>query len=226
VMSGVTDCYQPAERKLEITRRCLAVLAELRNPTAIITKNRLVTRDVDLLAELAQHHAAAVTLSITTLDPELARVMEPRASHPRDRLAAVAELAAAGIPVGVNVAPVIPALTDHELPAILAAAKEAGAQWARYLLVRLPFGVKGLFEAWLAEHFPDRKEKVLARLRDLRGGKLNDPRFGMRHRGEGPFADQLRLLYETTSRRLGLPSEGPELSTAAFRRPGQQLGLF
>ena len=209
-----------------MTRRCLAVLAELRNPVAIITKNRLVTRDVDLLKELAQHQAAAVTLSITTLDPEVARKMEPRASHPRDRLAAVAELAAAGIPVGVNVAPVIPAITDHELPAILAAAKDAGAHWAKYLLVRLPFAVKDLFQDWLAEHFPDRREKVLSRLRDLRGGKLNDPRFGVRHSGEGPFADQLRRMYETTCRRLDLPTSGPDLSTAAFRRPGQQLGLF
>lgn len=225
-LSGVTDCYQPAERRLEITRRCLEVLAEVRNPAAVITKNRLVTRDLDLLAELARHQAVAVTLSITTLDPELARRMEPRASHPRDRLAAVTELAAAGVPVGVNVAPVIPALTDHELPAILAAAKEAGAQWAKYLLVRLPFAVKELFDAWLAEHFPDRRDKVLARLRELRGGKLNDPRFGVRHRGEGIFADQLRLLYATTCRRLELPTSGPELSTAAFRRPGQQLGLF
>ena len=226
MMSGVTDCYQPAERRLEVTRRCLEVLAELKNPVAVITKNRLVTRDIDLLAELARHQAAAVTLSITTLDPEVARRMEPRASHPRDRLAAVSELAAAGIPVGVNVAPVVPAITDHELPAILTAAKEAGAQWGKYLLVRLPFAVKDLFQDWLAEHFPDRKEKVLARIRELRGGKLNDPRFGVRHRGEGPFADQLRLLYETTCRRIGLPTTGPDLSTESFRRPGQQLGLF
>jgi DNA repair photolyase len=226
MLSGVTDCYQPAERRLGITRRCLEVLAELRNPAAVITKNRLVTRDIDLLGELARYQAAAVTLSITTLDPDLARRMEPRASSPRDRLAAVAELAAAGIPVGVNVAPVIPALTDHELPAILAAAKEAGAGWAKYLIVRLPFAVKDLFQEWLAEHFPERKEKVLARLRDLRDGKLNDPRFGKRHTGEGPFAEQLRALYETTCRRLDLPTRGPELSAAAFRRPGQQLGLF
>jgi DNA repair photolyase len=226
MLSGVTDCYQPAERRLEITRRCLAVLAELRNPAGVITKNRLVTRDIDLLGELARHQAVAVTLSITTLDPEVARRMEPRASSPRDRLAAVSELAAAGIPVGVNVAPIIPALTDHELPAILAAAKEAGAHWAKYLLVRLPFAVKDLFQEWLAEHFPERKEKVLARLRDLRGGKLNDPRFGERHRGQGPFADQLRMMYETTCRRLDLPTDWPALSTAAFRRPGEQLGLF
>jgi DNA repair photolyase len=226
VFSGVTDCYQPAERRLEITRRCLAVCAELRNPVAIVTKNRLVTRDVDLLAELARFAAVAVTLSVTTLDAELARRMEPRASAPRDRLAAVAELAAAGVPVGVNVAPVVPALTDHELPAILAAAKEAGALWARYMMVRLPFVVKELFQEWLEEHFPERKEKVLARIRELRGGKLNDSRFGVRFRGEGPFAEQLRLLYETTCRRLELPTSGPELSAAAFRRPGEQLGLF
>jgi DNA repair photolyase len=226
MMSGVTDCYQPAERRLGITRRCLEVLAELRNPTGVITKNRLVTRDSDLLGELAAHRAAAVTLSITTLDADLARRMEPRASTPRDRLAAVRELAAAGVPVGVNVSPVVPALTDHELPAILAAAKEAGAHWARYQIVRLPFAVKELFQEWLDEHFPERKEKVLARLRNLRDGQLNDPRFGKRHSGEGAFAEQIRALYETTCRRLGLPTKSPELSAAAFRRPGQQLGLF
>jgi len=175
---------------------------------------------------MARFQTASVTLSITTLDPEVARKMEPRASHPRDRLDAIARLSAAGIPVGVNVAPVIPGLTDHELPAILAAAKEAGAQWAKYLIVRLPYAVKDLFVAWLEEHFPDRKEKVLSRIRELRSGKLNDPRFGFRHRGEGIFAEQLRQMYVTTCKRVGLPTSGPELTTEHFRRPGQQLGLF
>jgi DNA repair photolyase len=226
VMSGVTDCYQPSERKLEITRRCLGVLAEFRNPVHIITKNHLVTRDVDHLGELAAHRAASVTLSITTLDPEVARRMEPRASAPRERLEALTRLREAGVPCGVNVAPVVPGITDHELPAILAAAKDAGAMWGTFMFVRLPYAVKDLFQDWLTEHYPDRKEKVLARIRALRGGKLNEGQFGKRFRTEGVFAEQMQQLFETTARRLDLPRGGPELSTEAFRRPGQQLGLF
>lgn len=227
-MSGVTDPYQPVERKLEITRRCLAVLAEFRNPVAVITKNELVTRDIDHLSELAAHGAAAVFVSVTTLDPEVARRMEPRASHPRDRLKAIERLAAAGIPAGVIVAPVVPAITDHEIPKILEAASGAGASAAGYVMMRLPGAVAGLFEAWLQEHFPDRKEKVLNRVRDLRGGKLNDPRFGSRMRGEGIFADQVKAVFETAKRRYGLSGRRVELSIDSFRRPGQavQLGLF
>ncbi len=227
-MSGVTDCYQPAERRLEITRRCLAVLADFRNPVAVITKNELVTRDIDILQELAAHQAAMVMLSITTLDGEVARVMEPRASHPRDRLKAIERLAAAGIPVGVNVAPVVPAITDHEMPRILEAAANAGATRAGYVVMRLPGAVAGLFERWLEEHFPDRKEKVLNRVRELRGGELYDPRFGNRMKGEGLFAEQIRATFQTFKRRYGLDRPSPELSTAAFRVPGraEQLGLF
>jgi DNA repair photolyase len=225
-MSGVTDPYQPVERKLEITRRCLAVLAEFRNPVGVITKNALVTRDIDHLAALAGHGAAAVYLSITTLDPEVARIMEPRASHPRDRLEAVARLAAAGIPVGVMVAPVVPAITDHEMPSILEAAAEAGAQSAGYVMMRLPGAVAGLFEGWLEEHFPDRKDKVMNRVREMRGGKVYDPSFGSRMRGEGIYADQMRATFETFKRRYGLDRPRPELSTAAFRRPGEQMSLF
>jgi DNA repair photolyase len=225
-MSGVTDPYQPVERKLEITRRCLAVLAEFRNPVGVITKNALVTRDIDHLAALAEHGAAAVYLSITTLDPEVARIMEPRASHPRDRLEAVARLAAAGIPVGVMVAPVVPAITDHEMPRILEAAAEAGAQSAGYVMMRLPGAVAGLFEGWLEEHFPDRKDKVMNRVREMRGGKVYDPAFGSRMRGEGIYADQMRATFETFKRRYGLDRPRPELSTAAFRRPGEQMSLF
>jgi DNA repair photolyase len=225
-MSGVTDPYQPVERKLEITRRCLAVLAEFRNPVGVITKNALVTRDIDHLAALAEHGAAAVFLSITTLDPEVARIMEPRASHPRDRLEAVARLAAAGIPVGVMVAPVVPAITDHEMPRILEAAAEAGAQSAGYVMMRLPGAVAGLFEGWLEEHFPDRKDKVMNRVREMRGGKVYDPTFGSRMRGEGIYADQMRATFETFKRRYGLDRPRPQLSTAAFRRPGEQMSLF
>ncbi|HEY0782594.1 MAG TPA: PA0069 family radical SAM protein [Thermoanaerobaculia bacterium] len=225
-MSGVTDPYQPVERKLEITRRCLAVLAELRNPVGLITKNELVTRDLDLLGELASHDAVAVFLSITSLDPEVARRMEPRASHPRDRLKAIASLAAAGIPVGVNVAPVVPAITDHEVPRILEAAAEAGARYAGFTVLRLPGAVAGLFEGWLDEHFPDRKEKVLSRVREMRGGKLNEARFGHRMRGDGLFAEQIRTVFQTFKKKYGYAAGYPKLSTAAFRRPGEQLALF
>ena len=226
ILSGVTDPYQPVERKLEVTRRCLAVLAEFRNPVSVITKNELVTRDIDHLRGLAEHGAAAVSLSITTLDSEVARRMEPRASHPRDRLKAVEALATAGIPVGVMVAPIVPAITDHEIPRILEAAAAAGAQWAGYVVMRLPGAVAGLFESWLEEHFPDRKEKVLSRVRELRGGRINDPRFGSRMRGEGIFAEQIKATFQTFRRRYGLDGPGVELSAAAFRRPGEQLALF
>jgi len=225
-LSGITDPYQPAERHFEVTRRCLEVLAEFRNPVAIITKNHLVTRDVDLLQELARHRAVVVYISVTTLDPKLQRVMEPRASIPARRLAAIEHLSSHGIPVGVMVAPVIPGLTDHELPAILAAAKEAGAGHAGHVPLRLPHAVAYIFQEWLELHFPDRKERVLNRVRAMRGGKLNDPRFGARMRGTGPYAEQLRALFHVTRAKLGLEARGPELSTAAFRRPGAQLGLF
>ncbi len=236
MLSGVTDPYQPIERKLEITRRCLAVLAEFRNPVSVISKNALVARDIDLLAELAQHGAAAACLSITTLDAGLARRLEPRASHPRERLRAISELAAAGIPVGVMTAPVIPAITDHEIPRILEAAAEAGAKFAGYVPLRLPGAVAPLFERWLRENFPDRVDKVLNRQRSLRGGKLNDPRFGSRFRAEGPFAEQIAALFGAAVRRYGLDGPRPSLSTAAFHvpasarqalsKPTPQLSLF
>lgn len=225
-ISGVTDPYQPVERRLGLTRGCLAVLADFRNPVAIITKNHLVTRDVDLLADLAGVNAARVFVSITTLDPELQRTMEPRTSTPELRLDAVATLAAAGVPVGVMVAPVIPALTDHEMPAILAAAKKAGARWAGYVALRLPWAVAPLFEQWLTETFPDRKDKVLNRVRELRDGKLYDAQWGVRGRGTGIFADQMEALFDVTCRKLGLNEEDRELSVASFRRRTAQASLF
>ena len=226
VMSGVTDPYQPVERRLQITRRCLEVLARFRNPTAIITKNQLVTRDIDLLGELAAHQGAAVNISVTSLDPKLQRVLEPRTSTPHARLEAVAELRRAGIPVGVMVAPIIPGLTDHEVPAILQACGEAGAQFAGYTVVRLPYAVAPLFERWLEEHFPERKEKVLGRIRHLRGGgRLNDPRFTTRLRGEGIFAEQISALFSAGCKRAGI-GKRPGLSASAFRRPNEQLPLF
>ncbi|HLP78791.1 MAG TPA: PA0069 family radical SAM protein [Candidatus Paceibacterota bacterium] len=225
-MSGVTDCYQPVERRLQITRKCLDVLAEFRNPVGIITKNHLITRDIDLLRELASHQAVAVNLSINSLDSELARRLEPRASSPKFRLAAVEALATAGIPVGVLVAPVIPALNDHEIPAVLQAAKAAGAQWAGTEILRLPLTVGPVFEQWLEREFPKKKEKVLNRIRAIRGGKMNDARFGSRMRGEGIFAEQISRMFQVARRRAGIPDDGPELSVANFRRPGgQQLEL-
>lgn len=227
-VSGVTDCYQPAERRFRLTRRCLEVLAEFRNPAAIITKNHGVTRDADLLAELAGYQAAVAFLSITTLDGELQRAMEPRTSIPARRLDAIRELAAAGVPVGVMVAPVIPGLTDHELPAILRAAAEAGARWAGFVPLRLPLGVAPLWEDWLEHHRPARKARVLNRLREIRGGKLNDARFGNRMRGEGVYADGIRALFQTVCKQLGLNGQPLHLSTEAFRRPDPsgQMGLF
>jgi len=224
--SGVTDPYQPVERRLQLTRACLEVLVEFRNPVAVITKSHSVTRDIDLLRELASHGAAQVMLSITTLDDALAGVMEPRASRPQRRLEAVRQLAAAGIPVGVMVAPIVPGLTDHEVPAILRAAAEAGATTAGRTVVRLPHGVKDLFSDWLDAHFPDRKAKVLNRVRSMRDGKLNDPNFGSRMSGEGPFAESIHQMFDLHRRKLGLTKK-IELSTAAFRRPANpQLSLF
>lgn len=228
MLSGNTDAYQPAERRLRITRRCLEVLEEVRNPVAITTKSYLVTRDTDLLASMAGWSGAAVAVSITTLRNDVQRAMEPRASTPGRRLGAIRVLADSGIPVGVMVAPVVPGLTDHELPAILEAAADAGATFASYIMLRLPHGVKDIFSEWLAQHFPERRGKVLSRLRSLRAGKLYDARFETRGRGEGPFADQVRSLFRVTRERLGL-NRVPELSVASFRGAdpkGPQLDIF
>ena len=230
MMSGATDPYQPLERRFRITRGVLEVLAEFRNPVAIISKNHLITRDVDLLVELARHEAVTCILSITTLRNDLQRVMEPRTSIPKRRLDAVRTLAQAGVPVGVNVAPVIPGLTDQEMPAILEAAAEAGAKFAGFVVVRLPYAVAPLFETWLEQHFPDRKEKVLNRLRDLHGGKLYDSTWGHRGHGAGAYAEQIEQVFRIASQKVGLNREGERkaLSTASFRVPGsvEQLGLL
>ncbi|HEY2589749.1 MAG TPA: PA0069 family radical SAM protein [Tepidisphaeraceae bacterium] len=228
-ISGVTDCYQPVERTLQLTRKCLQVLAELRNPVSLITKNHLITRDIDLLAELASLNLAAAMVSVTTLDAELARRMEPRTSAPRRRLEAIELLAKAGIPVGVMVAPIIPGLTDHETPSILKAAAAAGARFAGSVPVRLPLGVAPLFEAWLARHYPGRKDKVLNRIRSLRGGKLNDSNFNSRMKGQGVFAEQIAAMFKLAVRKAGLDNPFPALSTEHFRRPtvpGAQFELF
>ena len=227
MVSGVTDCYQPIERRLKLTRRCLEVLAEFRNPAGFITKNELIARDVDVFQELARYDCVGVTLSVTTLRGELAQVMEPRASHPAARLRAIETLAKAGIPVGMNVAPIIPGLTDYEIPAILKAGREAGAQWAGRVMLRLPWAVAPLFEKWLEVHFPEAKEKVLHRIREMRGGKLYDARFGVRGRGEGRYAEHIARLFQVARDKAGYPKDYRELSTAHFRRPaGPQLELF
>ena len=230
VMSGVTDPYQPVEREAGVTRRCLEVLTSSRHPVAIITKSRGVERDADLLGELAGCGAAHVTLSVTTLNRRLQRALEPRASPPEHRLEAIGALTRAGIPVAVNVAPVIPGLTDHEIPAILEAAADAGAVAAGYVMLRLPGAVAPLFLEWLHAHLPDRAGKVRSRLEQLRGGRLNDPAFGSRMRGEGPFARQVADLFRVARTRAGLHPRMPPLSGKHFRRPvargSGQLSLF
>jgi len=227
MLSGVTDCYQPVERRLKITRRCLEVLSEFRNPVGLITKNQLITRDIDIFQALGRYQCVGVTVSVTTLRGELAQTMEPRASLPVARLKAVEALAKAGIPVGINVAPIVPGLTDYEMPAILKAGREAGAQWAGWVMLRLPYAVAPLFERWLEVHFPESKTKVLHRIREMRGGKLYDSRWGLRGRGEGRYAEQIARLFKVARRKAGYPETHSSLTTEYFRRPsGPQLELF
>jgi DNA repair photolyase len=226
MLSGNTDCYQPIERKLQITRQCLEVMVEFRQPVGAITKNRLITRDIDLLSELARFQAVSVAVSVTSLDDTLAAYMEPRATRPGGRIAAIRELTQAGIRVGVMNAPVIPGLNDHETPEILAAAREAGAVFAGFVPVRLPYAIKELFATWLERHYPERKDKVLNRIRDLRGGKLNDSNFGSRFQGQGIWADIFKQQFRVHKKRLGYPQSLPPISSAAFRRPGMQQGML
>ena len=228
-LSGNTDCYQPVERRLRITRRCLEVFLEYRNPVAVITKSALVARDADLLGALAEHGAAHAMCSITTLDPELARRLEPRAATPDRRLEAMAALHAAGVPVGVMVAPVIPGLNDEEIPRILAAAASAGATAAGWVLLRLAAPLDQIFTAWLAEHYPDRRTRVLNRIRETRQGRISDSEFGRRMRGTGAYAEQLAALFAVATRKHSLDRPLPPLSAAAFRRPpavGDQMRLL
>ena len=224
-LSGITDPYQPIERTARITRGCLEVLAEFRNPVMVITKNFLVTRDIDLLTELASHQAVKVAVSVTTLDPALQRAMEPRTSSPERRLDAIEQLAQAGVPVAVFLAPLIPGLNDHEIPSILRAAVERGATEASCVHLRLPYGVKDLFLDWLERHVPDRKEKIVNRILAMRGGRLNDPRLVSRMKGQGPMAKQVMQLFHVARRQVGLDGPPAELSTAAFRRPGDVIQL-
>jgi len=229
VFSGVTDCYQPVERELRITRGCLAVAAECRQPVGIITKNALVVRDLDLLSRLADHRAVQVSLSITTLDAKLARAMEPRTSSPEARLRALRELKKAGIRTNVMVAPIIPGLNDSEIPAILAAAREAGAQSAGYVLLKLATTVREVFLDWLQRTYPARAPRIETMIRSTRGGKLNDSRFGRRQRGTGPVADLVADTFRVWTAKLGFNDDTPPLNSDAFRPPrpsSGQLQLF
>jgi len=227
VFSGNTDCYQPIERRLELTRRCLEVFLKYRNPVSVITKSFLVTRDLDIFERLAALDLIEVSMSITTLDPELARAMEPRASTPSRRLEALSMLSERGIPTSVNAAPVIPGLTDEELPAILRESALRGAVTACYILVRLPLAVETLFVDWLHRELPLRAPKVLNRLREVRGGRLSDGRYGTRKSGEGEMAESIRGLFELSCRKYGLNHREIHLSTRHFLRHGpKQLEIF
>jgi len=226
-LSPNTDSYQPIERRLKLTRRCLEVFAECRNPVGIVTKNALVTRDLDLLQELANYDAVNVFISVTSLHSELRRILEPRTSPPVARLRAIRELSGAGIPTGVLVAPIIPAINDHEIPKIIAAAAEAGATSAGHVILRLPHAVAPMFGEWLDQHFPDRKDKVLNQVRSMRGGELYESQFGRRMTGRGIHAEKITQMFEIAVRRVKLNGRRHELSTANFRRPqGDQLDLF
>lgn len=226
MMSGVTDCYQPLERKYELTRRLLRVLADFKNPVGIITKNHLVTRDIDILSEMAADQLAVVYVSVTTLNSDLGRKLEPRTSSPEMRLKAIKQLAENGIPVGVNVAPVIPGLTDHELPQILEKARDHGASRAGFVPLRLPYSVVEIFSEWLNTHRPESREKVLSAVKSFRGGELNDANFGSRMRGEGPKADNLRAMFHLFTKKYHLNEKNFALRNDLFRRPGDQLGFF
>jgi DNA repair photolyase len=223
--SGNTDCYQIVERRLQITRGCLEVFLRYRNPLGMITKNALILRDLDLLRQLAEYNLVHVTITVTTLDNHLVRKMEPRTSAPAKRLEAIAQLAAAGIPTGVNVAPIIPGLNEHEMPGILAEAASRGAISAGFTLLRLPYAVKDLFTNWLRQHVPDRADKVIHAIQDIRNGRLNDPRFGSRFHGEGERAETIARVFEVACRKYGLNLKRTKLSTAHFRR-SEQADLF
>ncbi|ARE41611.1 Radical SAM domain protein [Rhodovulum sp. P5] len=224
-----TDPYQPVEREWQIMRRILEVLLEFRHPVAIVTKGTMIERDLDILSELAKLDLVRVGVSVTTLDAGLARLLEPRVPAPDRRLRTIARLSGAGILVRAMVSPVIPALTDHEIEAILARAQQAGARAASWIMLRLPLEVSGLFREWLAEHYPDRAARVMARLREMHGGQDYDPEFGRRMRGEGPYAEMIAQRFRVAAARLGLSEHLPEPTDSLFRvppKPGDQLSLF
>lgn len=227
VMSGVTDPYQPIEKELQITRHCIELLAESRHPLVVITKNYGVTRDLDLLKTLAKINAVRVVVSITSLKKELIGTLEPRTSRPKKRLLAVRELSEAGIPVHVNIAPVIPGLTDEEIVPIMEASANAGAESVSSTILRLPYSVKKIFLKWLDDHQPNRKQKVINKLKSLKDGNLNRSGFGERFRGDGAYGEQIRQLMDIHKKRLNLNNHQKSLNCEEFRRPEtEQLSLF
>lgn len=224
-----TDPYQPCERDLEITRNCLKVLGDFKHPVAIVTKGALIERDIDILSPMAEQGLVRVGISVTTLDPELSRRMEPRAPAPARRLAVIRRLAEAGIPVRIMTSPIVPGLTDHEVEALLAAGAEAGADAASWIMLRLPREVSSLWQEWLEEHEPNRADKVMARLREMHGGRDYDPSWGHRMRGSGEYAAMIGRRFRTACKRLGLNEKSPALRYDLFARPpqpGDQLALF
>jgi len=229
MMSGVTDCYQPAERRFKLTRGILEVLLEARQPVCMITKNSLILRDLDLIRALAAENLVCVALSITTLDAELARTLEPRTATPAAKLRAVRELSSAGVPVRAMLAPLIPGLTDSEVPAILEAAKQAGATAAGFVMLRLPFAVAPIFMSWLKEHRPLAAQRVESLIRQMRGGKLYQSKWHARMIGSGPYAEGIENTFDVFVKKLGLDQPMPELDTSQFRPPpmdDHQLRLF
>ena len=227
MLSGNTDCYQPAERHFKITRSCLEVMAEFRNPVGIVTKNRLIIRDIDVLQDMISFNCASVAISVTTLDSTLANIMEPRTSQPNVRIDTIRKLSEAGIPVMVLIAPVIPGLTDHEIPGIIKQVVDAGAIKVGYVMLRLPYGVKDLFQDWLERHFPNKVNKVIHRIQSVREGGLNSANFGERMRGKGIFAKQVEDMFKVACRKHGIYSNKIELTTEYFRRSVKnQLNLF
>jgi DNA repair photolyase len=223
-IGSATDAYQPVERRLRITRSILEVMSECRHAFSIITKSSGIERDLDLIAPMAERRLAAAYVSITTLDPQLARVMEPRAALPQRRLKTIEALASAGVPVGVSVSPVIPFLNLHEMERILEAARDCGATSAFSIVLRLPWEVNTLFQHWLEQHFPDRAARVMARVREMRGGRDNDPNFGTRMTGSGVWAELIRQRFDKTAARLGLNRERAKLDLSQFRRPAPLPG--
>jgi DNA repair photolyase len=223
-IGSATDAYQPVERRLRITRGVIEVLAEAQHPFSLITKSSLVERDLDLIAPMAARRQAAVYVSITTLDGALARRLEPRAASPARRLRTLETLSRAGVPVGVSVSPVIPFLNEPELERILQAARDAGANSAFSIVLRLPWEVNPLFQQWLQQHVPERAERIMARLREMRSGRDNDARFGSRMTGQGVWAQLLRQRFHKACARLGLNREKAPLDASAFRRPSRQAG--
>jgi DNA repair photolyase len=226
-----TDGYQPLEKRLQVTRSILAVLTRCRHPVTIVTKSALIIRDLDLLTDLAKDKLVSVMVSVTSLTNDIKRTLEPRTASPQARLRVIQQLSEAGVPVGVLVAPVIPAITDHEIEDIMTAAYEAGASRAGYVLLRLPHELKIIFREWLAQHYPDRAKHVMSLINQSRGGKDYDSQFGTRMRGTGPYAELLRTRFDLAKRKLGFAGaeERYELDTSLFRPPLKatpQLSLF